>query len=63
MAGRLPGRARKRIAKRPVDVDERDFLDMILTEVNEEEAAEILEEPASELWSDPPTELEKDEKE
>lgn len=37
--------------KRPIDVDERDWMEMLMTEPNEEEAAEILEEPSSGWFS------------
>jgi hypothetical protein len=35
-------RPRKRRFKRRLDTEDEDFLDMLLTEVNEEEAAEVL---------------------
>ncbi|HHV61569.1 MAG TPA: hypothetical protein GXX51_02875 [Firmicutes bacterium] len=39
--------------RRAVDLDDKDFLDMIMAEVNEEEAADVLGEPAERLWARP----------
>lgn len=53
---RVPRRrsgTRKGPSKKTVDIDEKDFLDMIMTEVNEDEAAEVLGEPEQNLWSRP----------
>ncbi|NPV53191.1 MAG: hypothetical protein HPY71_06670 [Firmicutes bacterium] len=39
--------------RRTVDLDDKDFLDMLMAEVNEEEAADVLGEPAAKLWAGP----------
>ncbi len=47
-------RGTRKAPRRTQDVDEKDFLDMLMTEVNEEEAAEVLGEAAEEdLWTGP----------
>lgn len=60
MASKPPSRVPRRLAgtwKRPpkkmLDIDEKDFLDMIMAEVNEDEAAEVLGGPEQNLWSKP----------
>ena len=45
--------AKKPLIKKPAVMDERDFLDMIMSEANEEEAAEILGAPERDLWESP----------
>lgn len=56
---RLAKKAAKKGSRRTLDVDEKDFLDMIMTEVNEDEAAEVLGEPPEEtLWATPEDEPE-----
>ncbi len=51
-SGVPPRSAGKRSARKMLDVDEKDFLDMIMAEVNEDEAAELLGGPESHLWDD-----------
>ncbi|MGE5592570.1 MAG: hypothetical protein ACM3X3_02655 [Betaproteobacteria bacterium] len=44
-----------------LDVDEKDFLDMLMTEVNENEASEVLgKAPEESLWTNPEDEPEED---
>ncbi|MGE5588451.1 MAG: hypothetical protein ACM3ZO_09620 [Clostridia bacterium] len=48
---RLPKKGARKGTKRTLDVDEKDFLDMLMTEVNEDEAAEVLgKTPEETLW-------------
>ncbi|HHY46049.1 MAG TPA: hypothetical protein GX506_01950 [Firmicutes bacterium] len=59
----LRRRSLRKSATKPIDVDDKDFLDMIMAEVNEEEAAEVLGEPAKLPWSEEQEPQEPDEKE
>lgn len=46
-------RSGKKMAYKPIDVDDKDFLDMMMTEANEEEEADILgEKNKNLLWKD-----------
>ncbi len=48
------GRPARRVSpKKTLDVDEKDFLDMMMAEVNEDEAAEVLGEAQENPWSQP----------
>ncbi|MCR4401438.1 MAG: hypothetical protein NUW12_01460 [Firmicutes bacterium] len=56
---RVPKKSVKKVTKRALEVDEKDFLDMLMTEVNEDEAAEVLgKTPEEALWVGPEDEPE-----
>lgn len=57
LSRRNPGKR----TRRTLDVDEKDFLDMLMTEVNEDEASEVLgKAPEENLWTNPEDEPEED---
>ncbi|NLG79318.1 MAG: hypothetical protein GX492_05800 [Firmicutes bacterium] len=57
---RLARKGARKATRRTLDVDEKDFLDMLMTEVNEDEAAEVLgKTPEENLWMGPEDEPDK----